>query len=50
LFVSVDAWGESLVVDAGELSIAVALPVTSMDTFAAGAPVVTLGVVTAVAV
>jgi hypothetical protein len=50
LLVSVDAWGESLVVDAGELSIAVALPVTSMDALAAGTPGVTLGMVTAVAV
>jgi hypothetical protein len=45
VFVSVfvDAVGELLVVDAGADSIAVALPVTSMDTLAAGTPGVALG-------
>jgi hypothetical protein len=43
VFVSVfvDAVGEELVVDAGAVSVAVALPVTSMDALATGAPVVT---------
>lgn len=52
VFVSVfvDAVGELLVVDAGAVSVAVALPVTSMDTLAAGTPGVTLGVLTTVAV
>jgi hypothetical protein len=48
--VFVDTVGEELVVDAGAVSVAVALPVTSMDTLAAGTPGVTLGVVTTVAV
>lgn len=52
VFVSVfvDAVGEALVVDTGAVSVAVALPVTSMDTLAAGTPGVTLGVLTTVAV
>lgn len=52
VFVSVfvDTVGEALVVDAGETSVTVALPVTSMDTLATGTPVVTLGVLTTVAV
>jgi hypothetical protein len=43
VFVSVfvDAVGEELVVDAGAVSVAVALPVTSMGALATGAPVVT---------
>jgi hypothetical protein len=50
LSVFVDAVGEELVVDAGAVSVAVALPVTSMDALTAGTPGVTLGMVTTVAV
>lgn len=52
VFVSVfvDAVGESLVVDAGADSIAVTLPVTSMDALAAGTPGIALGVLITVAV
>jgi hypothetical protein len=52
VFVSVfvDTVGELLVVDAGAVSVTVALPVTSMDALATGTPVVTLGVLTAGAV
>jgi len=50
LSVFVDAVGEELVVDAGAVSVAVALPVTSMDALATGTPGIAFGVVITVAV